>query len=91
MSKTSLVVEASILDVSILHCLLNLQITVLASGGYNYAVICRLCDHDSQRPRIVVTAMHHIYMIFTGWEFRTGKISSRGLRSGPRPKAKRRF
>ncbi len=30
-------------------------------------------------------------MLFTGWEVRTGKISSRGLRSGLRPKAEGRF
>jgi hypothetical protein len=31
------------------------------------------------------------YMLFTEWEGRTGKIFSRGLRSGPRPKVEGRF
>ena len=32
-----------------------------------------------------------IYMLFTGWEVRTGKIFSRGLKSGLRPKVEVRF
>ena len=31
------------------------------------------------------------YMLFTGWEVRTGKIFCRGLKNGPRPKAEGRF
>ncbi len=47
----------------------------------------------SHRPRSFVarSVYIYIYMLFTGWEVRTGKISSRGLRSGPRPKAEGRF
>ena len=33
----------------------------------------------------------NIYMLFTGWEVRTGKIFCRGLKNGPRPKAEGRF
>ena len=32
-----------------------------------------------------------VYMLFTGWEVRTGKIFCRGLKNGPRPKAEGRF
>ena len=32
-----------------------------------------------------------IYMLFTEWEVRTGKIFCRGLKNGPRPKAEGRF
>ncbi len=31
----------------------------------------------------------NIYMLFTGWEVRTGKISSRGLRSGSQKRGRR--
>ena len=33
----------------------------------------------------------NIYMLFTIWEVRTGKIFCRGLKNGPRPKAEGRF
>ena len=33
----------------------------------------------------------NIYMLFTGWEVRTGKIFCRGLKNGPRPKVEGRF
>ena len=37
------------------------------------------------RPKV------NIYMLFTGWEVRTGKIFCRGLKNGPRPKAEGHF
>ena len=33
----------------------------------------------------------NLYMLFTGWEVRTGKIFCRGLINDPRPKVEGRF
>ena len=57
------------------------------------------CDVDESCPWFFIgtvlstgpECIINIYMLFTGWEVRTGKIFCRGLRSGPRPKAEGRF
>ena len=33
----------------------------------------------------------YIYILFTGWEVRTGKIFCRGLKKGPRPEGRGTF
>ena len=42
------------------------------------------------RPAIGGKDETNLYMLFTGWEVRTGKIFCRGLKNGPRPKVEGR-